>query len=101
MEPAEDPFLVLNDLESQLRSWFGLKITVWDVHNKYQGETDGDEIIKSTTWSLRRWLTLWGILFQNGLVTGTETLKETATRCVVALVQAGLDPVVVHNPGQG
>jgi len=28
-------------------------------------------------------------------------LKETATRCVVALVQVGLDPVVVHNPGQG
>jgi hypothetical protein len=99
MEPDEDPVVALADFETQLCDWFGLT-TGESLHNGYDDNTHGEEIIQSTASSLRRWLTLWGILLRNGILRGTEKLTMIASRCVVALSQLGLDPVV-HNSGLG
>lgn len=101
-EPAEDPVLVLADLEAQLRNWYGLTVRekASALSDDYRDDDRDDDFVKNAISSLGRWLTLWGILFRNALVTGTENFAEMATRCIVALVQVGFDPRTIHTSGQ-
>ena len=97
LEPADDTVLVLADLDTQLSRWFGLTVGETRGQSKDEDKDHTDDMIKGTVSSLRRWLILWGVLFRNCLVPGTDNFGETATRCIVALVQVGLDPILVHS----
>ena len=99
MEPDKVPFVVLADLETHLRDWFGLT-TIESLCSEQENKSHANEITQCTASSLRHWLILWGILLQDGLVCGTDKLTTIASRCVVALARVGLDPLV-HNSGQG
>lgn len=97
-EPAEDPVLVLAHLEVHLRTWYGLRVR--ETATIFNENDDNDEDrVKNTISSLGRCLNLWSILFRNALVTGTENFAETATRCIVALVQVGFDRAI-YTSGQ-
>lgn len=93
--PPERPFLTMADMIRDMKAWFALRLDGLEGKEN-EDRTDVSSVSRVYVTGLERFLLLWERALLNDIIwIGEITAKEameTATRSMIALALAGLDP---------
>lgn len=89
----ERPLIALADMVRDMNAWFALQLDGVEGKENEDG-SDDPSLSRVYITGLEKFLLLWELALLNDMVSVGAAIEamETATRCMIALAVAGLDP---------